>query len=46
MENVILTPHYGWYSEEAAAQLEDSVVQALAAVLKGQRPNHLLNTEV
>jgi D-3-phosphoglycerate dehydrogenase / 2-oxoglutarate reductase len=45
MENVILTPHCGWYSEEALEQLESDVAQALARALRGERPRHLLNPD-
>ena len=46
LENVILTPHYGWYSEEALDNLERSVADALARALKGKPPRNLLNPEV
>lgn len=46
MANVILTPHYSWYSEESLEQLEASVIESLARALQGQPPRHLINPEV
>jgi D-3-phosphoglycerate dehydrogenase len=37
-EDAILTPHAGWYSEEARAELNDTVAENIAAALAGETP--------
>ncbi len=46
MDNVILTPHAGFYSEEAVAELRATAAMDVKRVLTGQRPNHLVNPDV
>lgn len=46
MENVILTPHAGFYSEEAGEELRSTAALEARRVLTGQRPSHLVNPEV
>ncbi|MFM1655597.1 C-terminal binding protein [Brevibacillus sp. B_LB10_24] len=47
MENVILTPHVAWYSEEAAAEMRTKAAMGVADVLLyGEYPKYLVNKEV
>lgn len=46
MENVILTPHAGFYSEEAIETLRSTAAIAVRNVLIGQKPDNLVNPEV
>ena len=46
LNNVILTPHFASYSEEAFRELEERVREAAIAVLRGRFPNHILNPSV
>jgi D-3-phosphoglycerate dehydrogenase / 2-oxoglutarate reductase len=44
--NVFMTGHLAWYSEEALRQLQRSVGEECARVLRGETPRHLVNREV
>lgn len=46
MENVILTPHAAWYSEEAQESLQRQAAQEVSRVLRGEAPHHLVNRNV
>lgn len=46
LENVILTPHAAFYSQEAIADLETRAAQHVAQALRGQIPNHVVNPAV
>lgn len=46
MENVILTPHVGWYSEQSQRELQTRAAQGVADVLTRRRPDYLVNPEV
>jgi D-3-phosphoglycerate dehydrogenase len=46
MDNIILTPHSAWYSEDALRKLQSMAAEEMAKVLSGQRPKSLLNPEV
>ncbi|AEM79124.1 C-terminal binding protein [Thermoanaerobacter wiegelii] len=46
MDNVIITPHVAWYSEEAEAELRTKAAQGVADVLLGYWPKYLVNKEV
>jgi len=46
MENVILTPHAGFYSEEAIESLRSTAATAVRNVLMGQKPDNMVNPEV
>jgi len=46
MENVILSPHVGWYSEESQIDLQTKAAQGVADVLIGKKPQYLVNPEV
>lgn len=41
--NVIATPHVAWYSEEADDERRRSVVEAVRAALRGERPPNVVN---
>lgn len=43
LDNVIVTPHMGWYSEEANNQLHERVAQAVIDVLQGREPASVAN---
>jgi D-3-phosphoglycerate dehydrogenase / 2-oxoglutarate reductase len=40
LENIVLTPHVGWYSEEADLQLRRSAIEEIVRVLAGQPPKN------
>jgi D-3-phosphoglycerate dehydrogenase len=46
MEQVILTPHTAWYSEESERELKRKVAQNVADVLSGFYPSYLANSAV
>lgn len=46
MENVIVTPHNAWYSEEATMTLQRMVAEEVARVLSGNLPRNLVNKGV
>lgn len=45
-DNVILTPHMAWYSEEAMKELRIKAVNEVIRVLNGELPRSLVNKEV
>ncbi|WP_018699305.1 hydroxyacid dehydrogenase [Amorphus coralli] len=45
-EGVLLSPHIGGSSEEAAERTAVQVAEAVLAVLAGRRPEHLINPDV
>ncbi|MFC4768053.1 C-terminal binding protein [Effusibacillus consociatus] len=47
MENVVLTPHVAWYSEEAAAEMRSKAALGIVDVLlHGEYPKYLINRQV
>jgi D-3-phosphoglycerate dehydrogenase len=40
LENMVLTPHVAWYSEEAELQLRRSSIEEILRVLAGQAPKN------
>lgn len=46
MDNVIVTPHIAWYSEDAITVLQCSVAEEVVRVLKGGLPKNLVNKAV
>ncbi|MBX0295040.1 C-terminal binding protein [Haloarcula nitratireducens] len=44
-EDVVLTPHVGWYSEESRADLSRGVASDVAAVLQGEAPSNPVDPE-
>jgi D-3-phosphoglycerate dehydrogenase len=45
LDNVVLTPHAGYYSEESLRELKTRPVENAAEVLAGRRPRNILNPE-
>ncbi len=46
MENVIFSPHVGFYSEESISELKRRTAKNVADVLKGKKPRSVVNREV
>ncbi|MCS7173800.1 MAG: phosphoglycerate dehydrogenase [Armatimonadetes bacterium] len=44
--NVVLTPHVGGHTREAAARAARQATEQVLAVLRGERPPHVVNPEV
>jgi D-3-phosphoglycerate dehydrogenase len=45
MEQVIVTPHAAWYSEEGRSDLKRRAAEEAVRVLCGERPRHCVNPE-
>ncbi len=45
-DNVILTPHFAWWTKEAFERVESDTLAAIKEVIDGVRPKNLKNTEV
>jgi D-3-phosphoglycerate dehydrogenase len=43
LDNVVLTDHAAWYSEEAIADLQRKAAEEVARVLRGEAPLHQVN---
>lgn len=46
LDNVILSPHIAWYTEEAVRRLETAAVEEAIRILTGQAPKNLVNREL
>jgi len=46
LSNIIITPHFAWYSEESAGELRQRATESVIAILKGQWPRTVVNPEV
>jgi D-3-phosphoglycerate dehydrogenase len=46
MENVVLSPHTAFYSEESVSQLKRDAAESVVAVLQGRWPRSVVNREV
>jgi phosphoglycerate dehydrogenase-like enzyme len=46
LDNVVFTPHYASYTEEAYYELRVKAAQGAASVLKGEFPKYFVNQEV
>ena len=46
LDNVLLSPHAGWYSAAAQRRLQRTAAEQVRAVLEGRRPECLVNREV
>lgn len=46
LDNVILTPHAGWYSEESYGELKRRVTENVADACAGIRPRNVVNPSV
>jgi D-3-phosphoglycerate dehydrogenase len=44
-ENVIVTPHIGWYSEQSSARLQENAALEAERILTGNPPKHPVNPE-
>jgi D-3-phosphoglycerate dehydrogenase len=42
-DDVVLTPHVGWYSEESIVELRRTVAEDVARVLEGEEPENPVN---
>jgi len=45
-DNVVLTPHLAWYSEESYGELKRRTIENVVEVLAGRTPRNILNPEV
>jgi D-3-phosphoglycerate dehydrogenase len=45
-QNVIITPHISWYSEQSARRLQERAALEAERILTGQVPKHPLNPQV
>ncbi|AUV80373.1 C-terminal binding protein [Salinigranum rubrum] len=45
-DEVVCTPHVAWYSEESYEELRRTVTRDVLGVLRGDDPEHLVNTAV
>lgn len=43
LDNVVLSDHIGWYSEESQVELQTKAAQGVADVLAGRTPAHVVN---
>jgi D-3-phosphoglycerate dehydrogenase len=46
LENVIVTPHIGWYSEQSSSRLQENVALEAVRILAGKPPKHPVNPQV
>jgi D-3-phosphoglycerate dehydrogenase len=46
LDNVIITPHIAWYSEESFVRDMEQGMDELIRVLNGQRPRYIVNPEI
>lgn len=46
LDNVVLTPHLAWYTEESYGLLKRRTMENVAAVLLGREPRTIINPEV
>jgi len=46
MDNVIVTPHTAFFSQQSLQELRTRATQSVVDVLKGQMPEHVFNSAV
>ena len=46
LENVLVTPHVAFFSQEAVLELEERAAGEVVSVLRGEMPDNLVNTAV
>lgn len=46
LDNLIITPHISFYSEESYVELKTKTAEAVLSVLKGEIPRSVVNTQV
>jgi D-3-phosphoglycerate dehydrogenase len=45
LDNVVLSDHIGWYSEESQVELQSKVAHTIVEVLRGKWPKNVVNRE-
>lgn len=45
LENAIVTPHIGWYSEQSSARLQENAALEAERILTGRPPKHPVNPQ-
>ncbi|WP_114579016.1 C-terminal binding protein [Saliphagus sp. LR7] len=45
-QNIIITPHAAWYSEQSMEELQRKAAEEIVKVLQGEAPRYLVNTEL
>jgi len=45
MDNVVLTPHIAWYSEQAKVDLQRKTAEEVVRVLSGNKPLNPVNNK-
>ena len=46
LENLVVTPHIAWYSEESLARVKVQGMDEVVGVLNGRRPRYIVNPEI
>ena len=46
LDNVVVSDHAAWYSEDSVAQIQTEAANSVVTVLKGERPINLINPDV
>ena len=46
LDNLIITPHISFYSEESYIELKTKVAESVLSVLKGELPRAIVNPQV
>ncbi|MDA0771216.1 MAG: hypothetical protein O2821_13505, partial [Chloroflexi bacterium] len=46
LDNVIITPHVAFFSQEAVLELEERAAGEVVSVLQGKMPENLVNPDV
>ncbi|WME22892.1 hypothetical protein [Brachybacterium sp. GU-2] len=46
LDNVVLTPHAAWYTEQSYTELKRRALEGVADVLAGRSPRNLVNPDV
>ncbi|MBE3091164.1 MAG: C-terminal binding protein, partial [Candidatus Atribacteria bacterium] len=46
LDNLIITPHISFYSEESYVELKTKVAESVRSVLKGELPRAMVNPQV
>jgi len=46
LDNIIMTPHIAWFTEEALKRLEFTACEEAIRILKGETPRNLVNREI
>ena len=46
LDNIIITPHVAFFSQEAVLELEERAAGEVVSVLQGKMPDNLVNPDV